>query len=124
MKLRHWELLPLAVLLVAGCSSQPPLPDYDSGLAEATLIAALDAWKQGYVKDLAKREPPIRFEDEDYRSGLHLSDYRLADREIPLRPFDDVQVTLLLRNRRGEIVEKTAVYQVACEPQLAVLRSD
>lgn len=117
--------LALGLLLIVGsCSSRPPLPPYDSKQAEQTLVTALDAWKQGQAYLLAQRVPSIRFEDEDYRSGLWLADYRLSSPDAGIRAFVDVPVTLTLRDRQGNAVEKTVAYQVALEPHLAVLRSD
>lgn len=119
------KYLALGLLLVTGaCSSRPPLPPYDSKQAEHTLVATLDAWKQGQAYLLAQRVPPIRFEDEDYRSGLWLTDYRLSAPEIGVRAFVDVPVTLSLRDRQGKGFEKNVAYQIALEPRLAVLRSD
>jgi len=121
----HYQLLLLLLhLLVAGCSSASQWPSYDSQKAEETLIQALEAWKQGRITTLAKRVPPIRFEDEDCRNGFRLTDYRLESRELPLRPFNDVQVVLFLRDRRGNRTEKRVAYQIALEPTLVVLRSD
>jgi hypothetical protein len=114
----------LVLLLVAGCSSASQPTTYDSKRAEETLVLALDAWKQGRVGSLAKRVPPLRFEDEDCRSGLRLTEYRLEPREQPLRPFDDVRVVLVLRDRRQNRLEKTVAYQVSLEPKPAVLRND
>lgn len=118
------SLLVLLAVLVAGCSTAPPWPTYDSQKAEETLVQALEAWKQGRVAALAKRVPPLRFEDEDYRNGFRLIRYQLEPRESPLRPFDDVEVLLFLRSRQGHQVEKLVSYQVALGPELAVLRSD
>jgi hypothetical protein len=120
---RRWFFVPL-VLLAAGCSAASQVPQYDSQAAQETLVRTLDAWKQGRAGALAQGNPPIRFEDDDCRHGLQLTDYRLEQPLDSLRPFDDVQVVLLLRDARGNPVEKTAAYQVVLTPALAVLRSD
>ena len=114
----------LILLAAAGCRSAPPLPPYDSKQAEETLVLALEAWKQGRVGDLARRKPPVRFVDEDYRNGMKLTDYRLVARESHLRAFEDAEVVLVLRNRQGKTVEETVTYQVTLTPRLAVIRSD
>jgi hypothetical protein len=118
------SLLILIALLPAGCSSSQSAPQYDSKNAEETLVQALDAWKNGQIGSLAKGNPPLRFEDEDYRDGCRLTGYRVEDGQSPLRPFADVRVSLSLVDRRGKAVEKTAVYQVSLEPGRAVLRND
>jgi hypothetical protein len=63
---------------VTGCSEKSrPAPDgsYDSERASTALVAALDAWKKSDVKSLTKRNPPIRFVDDDLLAGFRLSDY-------------------------------------------------
>ncbi len=121
-RFRH---LALALLLPAtGCFRAPQSPPYDSQRAKQTLILTLEAWKAGRPAELAERDPPIRFEDEDCRNGLHLVEYRLDEGEPPPRPFEDVRATLVLRDGRGNTAEKHVAYQVALAPDLAVLRSD
>ena len=124
MKIDPRSLLLLVVLLAMGCAPAPKLQDYDSRQAEETLILALEAWKHGRVDTLAKHDPPVRFEDEDYRSGFRLTDYRVDRRAMPLRAFEDVPVVLFLRDRRGRTVEETVSYQVTLAPNPAVLRND
>jgi hypothetical protein len=84
----------------------------------------LDSWKQNRAGELAKGNPPLRFEDEDYRAGFRLAEYRLEDGQLPQRPSADIQIKLSLIDPRGKPIEKTVNYQVALEPALAVLRSD
>ena len=79
---------------------------------------------KGQVDSLTKRQPPIRFEDDDLRSGLTLVAYELSPRDGPIRAYDDVSVKVSLRDRQGATFEKTVVYQVTLEPNLAVLRGD
>jgi hypothetical protein len=118
----------LAVLLVAsGCSGGPgtaAAPPYDSGKARDALVASLDAWKKGQTKTLAKRRPPIRFEDDDLVRGLRLFDYEIEEPDSPITLHQNVGVILSLRDARGNAVRREATYQVATEPALAVLRSD
>lgn len=114
----------LVVLLAAGCRSAPPLPPYDSKQAEETVVVALEAWKQGRLGVLAKRNPPLRFDDEDCRNGLVLTDYRLQPRESIFQAFQDAEVVLILRNRQGKTLEKPVAYQVTLSPRPAVIRSD
>lgn len=118
------SLLAILLLSAAGCPSPNPLSPYNSNQAEETLVLVLDAWKQGQAGALAKRKSPIRFEDEDYRNGSRLADYRIEKREMPLRPFNDVRVALSLRDRKGRKINKTVAYQIKTAPNLAVLRSD
>jgi len=118
----------LALLIVtAGCSrgTEPAVgARYDSEQARTALIAALDAWKKGEARALARRDPPIRFVDEDCAAGLRLSDYEIEDPDAPAGPHENIHVILALRDARGNVVQRETKYQVATEPALAVLRSD
>ncbi|MHC5545016.1 hypothetical protein ACYOEI_42815, partial [Singulisphaera rosea] len=88
------------------------------------LVAALDAWKKGEARSLARRDPPIRFVDDDLAAGLRLVEYELEEPDAPLLPFKDVPVILSMRDARGKTVRRETSYQVATDPKLAVLRSD
>ena len=107
-----------------GCATRTPTAVEDSARAKYILVAALEAWKDGQVKSLSSRTPPIRFADDDQRAGLILVDYGFKNEEAGIKPFQDVPIVLLLRNRDGRTLTKTAAYQVAVDPVLTVLRSD
>jgi hypothetical protein len=89
------------------------------------LLAALDACTGGEPPDaLAKRSPPIRVSDGDWMSGTHLQGYR-ADDEGKLVGSDvSYSVELELKNAKGKVSKKTAVYAVTTRPQLMVLRQN
>jgi len=110
--------------VLGGCR-QPsaPAPSYDAQQAREALTTALDAWKSGSLEQLARRKPPVRFSDEDLLSGAELLSYDL-DSATAFGPHQDVRVDLVLRDRRGTTLNKTATYQVILEPTLAVLRND
>ncbi len=109
---------------IAGCSTKPAPPPYESTQATDSLRAALDAWRDGQLDSLTKRQPPLRFEDDDLRSGLILVTYELVPRDQPIQAYEDISVNVTLRDREGAAQEKTVVYQVTLEPSLAVLRND
>jgi hypothetical protein len=124
---RPHRILIVSLLLIAGCSAPPgPVagPPYDTERARATLGAALDAWKKGEARSLARRKPPIRFEDDDLATGFRLLDYEIDSPDAPRGPHEDVPVMLSLKDPRRKVVQREARYQVAIEPALAVLRSD
>ncbi len=98
--------------------------DVDQSRARETLVTALDAWKSGQPRTLAKLNPPIRFGDDDLQAGLQLQNYEISEPNQPIHPFRDVKVVLTLRDRRGKVLTKTAAYQVGLDPSLSVLRSD
>jgi hypothetical protein len=125
--MRTYRMLLALLFVTAGCSGggQPAVePRYDTEQARTALITALDAWKKGEAKSLTKRNPPIRFVDDDLLAGLRLSDYEIEEPDLPLKPHQNVSVILSLRDARGKSVRREASYQVGTEPTLAVLRSD
>jgi hypothetical protein len=124
MEIPYRLLILLVVLLAPSCTSAPQAPPYDAQKAREILILTLEAWRQGRAGTLAKHNPPLRFEDEDYRNGLRLIEYRLEELRRPARPFDDVQVSLVLLDRRGNKVSWSVAYQVSLEPDWAVLRNE
>ena len=87
-------------------------------------MTALDAWKKGEARALGKRNPPIRFNDDDFLAGLRLSDYEIEEPDREIQSHKDVEVILSLRDARGMVIRREARYQVATRPGLAVLRSD
>ena len=97
------RLILLTLGLAAGCGSAlEPADDYDSDEACEVLVTALEAWKLGEPGRLAQREPAIRFDDDDLIEGAALMDFSLENAEADLKPFADVPVELVLRNKRGE----------------------
>lgn len=124
--MNHRYLLLTTVVIIAcvGCSAKPTKPPYESTQALATLRTTLDAWRDGHLDALAERQPPIRFEDDDQRSGQTLVAYNLLPSDQPAQAFEDISVNMTLRDGDGATHEKTVVYQVTLEPSLAVLRND
>jgi hypothetical protein len=119
-------LLPLLVI-AAGCRGRvEPAAEagYNPGAARSALIAALDAWKKGEAGKLPRRNPPVRFVDDDLVDGFRLTDYEIEDPDGPTGPHTDIEVILLLRDPLGKTVRRDAHYQVATRPSLAVLRND
>jgi hypothetical protein len=108
---------------VAGCGGQVASPaEYDERLARDTLTAALDAWKAGQVDQLSRQTPPLRFSDDDLMMGAKLESYEVGE-TVRFGAHQDVPVNLVLRDRQGNTVTKTAIYQISLEPR-AVLRND
>jgi hypothetical protein len=122
----HW-LLPAVLAVAAGCSGGTGAVSegsFDSQRALSALVTSLDAWKKGEAKLLAKRQPPIRFEDDDLLSGFRLSEYEIEEPDSPIKPHQDVAVILVMTDPQGKSVRREARYQVGMEPKLSVLRSD
>lgn len=122
----HRSVLPL-LTLIAGCARAPESAAklrYNPDQAQAALVTAFDAWKKGEARSLAQRNPPIRFNDDDFLAGLRLSDYEIEEPDREIEMHKDVEVILSLRDARGMVIRREAHYQVATRPGLAVLRSD
>jgi hypothetical protein len=125
--MRAYRRIPALLIVAAGCSggAGPAVESrYDSEQAKAALVTALDAWKKGEARSLSRRNPPIRFVDDDLAAGLQLSDYEIEEPDAPVSLHKNIPVILSLRDARGRAVRRETQYQVATEPGLAVLRSD
>jgi hypothetical protein len=119
--------LPLLLIVAIGCARTAPQGEaakYDPDRARDALVAAMEAWKKGQAGTLAKRQPPIRFVDDDFVAGMSLVEYEVDEPDAPIALHTDVLVILSLKDRRGKPVRREAHYQIATEPALAVLRSD
>lgn len=117
-------LLTLAAC-AAGCDWSKPAPDpnYDGDRAKEVLLDVLETWKQGQARTLAKRNPPVRFVDDDYVEGATLLDYHLVDPAQIIAPYDSVPVVIKVKTGGG-VIERTTVYQVTLDPKIAVLRAE
>jgi hypothetical protein len=115
------------LIILASCSgSTKPAAEghHDPERARLALVTALDAWKRGEARALARRTPPFRFVDEDFAAGWKLADYEIEEPDAPIRRFENVAVILSLRDKGGRTVRRETTYQVTTDPALAVLRSD
>jgi hypothetical protein len=116
----------LLIILASGSGCTEPAAEghHDPKRARLALVPALDAWKRGEARALARRAPPVRFVDEDFAAGWKLADYEIVEPDTPIRQFENVAVILSLRDKGGRTVRRETAYQVVTDPALAVLRSD
>ena len=115
-------LLVLALVLGGGCGPSVRPSDQETG--RKVLQATLDTWKGGGKPDvLARQSPSIHASDGDWKSGLALQGYQ-ADEGKLVGSDLNYSVVLELKNRKGKLTKKTAVYAVTTHPQLLVLRQD
>jgi hypothetical protein len=116
-------VLALALVLGSGCG-QSARPS-DPGEGRKALQAVLDAWKGGAKPDaLAQQSPSIHASDGDWKSGLVLQNYRADDQGTLVGSDLNYSVVLELKNPKGKVTKKTAVYSVTTHPQFLVLRQD
>ena len=114
--------LVLVLVLGSGCGQSARPSDHEEG--RKALQATLDTWKSGGKPDtLARQSPSIHASDGDWMSGLALQGYQ-ADEGRLVGSDLNYSVVLELKNRRGRVTKKTAVYAVTTHPQLLILRQD
>jgi len=114
----------LFAICLIGCVPAIPETDFDSSMAREVLDSALTAWKDGKVKSLAKRTPPIRFVDEDWRAGYRLTHFEVVHPDEPIQPRKGTHIQLTLIAPHGKTIDRPAEYQITLSPNIAVLRSD
>lgn len=122
---RHSRLLLLVcLLLTTGCRrGSPPVP-VDPATARAALDEALSSWKKGEgFEPLARRTPPLRVLDREWRAGERLLDYQLTDDETVGAELR-CRVRLSLQGHDGSPIEKEAVYSIGTGPALTISRED
>ena len=115
-------ILVLALVLGSGCGQSARTSDPDEG--RKALQSMLDAWKTGAKPDsFAQQNPALHASDGDWKSGLVLQSYR-ADEGRLVGSDINYSVELELKNPRGKVTKKNAVYAVTTHPQLLVLRTN
>jgi hypothetical protein len=118
------RILPLGVLLAAGCG--PGLPaEADPGLARDALRNVLDAWQRGDRPEaLRAASPAVHVNDPDWSAGRRLARYEIAGEGgrsgVDLR----YAVRLTLTDPNGRAVRKDTAYVVGTSPVLTVVRND
>lgn len=113
----------LLTIAASGCGSSWTPADPDDG--RKALIAALDAWKGGGTPAaLAQGTPSIHVADGDWNSGAKLQGYKADEQGKHFGADLNYHVVLELKNARGKLTKKEAVYAVSTQPQLMVLRQD
>jgi hypothetical protein len=107
--------------LVAGCGKPLDEP-VDLDRASAVLHAALDAWKQGErYGDLQNRDPPIYFNEPEWRAGKKLVSFKAGKVELMGRQGRCL-VRLSLRDREGKATERDISYQIDTTPRIVIVR--
>ena len=111
----------LAVCILSGCSRGLD-PDASKPEADKALQTALEAWKNGKSQaDLEKGIPSIIMNEDDWRTGKRLLDYKaeesvLAGRQIRCR------VWIKLQDQVNKTVETNAVYIIDTTPRIVIVR--
>lgn len=116
---------PLVLLLACGPGNNSPAPPSSVDEARQALVVALDTWRnQQAPAALAEREPPIVMNDHDWAQGKRLIDYQIQGEGNSFGNNVRFQVLLNLTAPTGRSQRAAALYVVATEPAINILRSD
>jgi hypothetical protein len=117
-------LMPAAVLLLAGCGSDQPLPMATTAeKARPAIEAALNAWKDGKTPDdLQKQSPAVYLLDADFKRGAKLANFTIDGDGRPYGTGYRFDVTLQLDG--GKAGGKKLAYRVVTDPTVSISRED
>jgi hypothetical protein len=96
--------------------------DADPAQADKVLQTALEAWKGGKSQaDLEKGQPSIIMNEDDWRTGKRLLDFKmdkgaLSGRQVRCR------VHIKLQDKDDKAVERDAVYIIDTTPRIVIVR--
>ena len=114
-----------AVLAAAlgGCGPGARGLSLDKPAARESLVAFLEAWKQGRPPaEFKEQSPEVVVRDPDWESGQKLVSYRVvedqADDGTNLHP----SVELVLRDERGRTRNQKITYVVGTDPVVTIFR--
>lgn len=109
------------VVPLPGCGKTLDEP-VDSGRAGEVLNTVLDAWKQGEDHaGLAKRQPPIYFNEPEWAAGKKLLKYEAGPVTLAGRQ-GRCSVKLTLQDSAGKVTERAIGYQIDTTPQVVIAR--
>ena len=110
---------------MAGCSANKVPEPADPETARAALRTMLDAWKENTPYDAMRdRHPAIHVADHDWKDGAKLQTYEMKDQGEVLGVSLHCTVTLTLVNPDSTTATRTAVYKIATNPKVSVVRDD
>jgi hypothetical protein len=105
---------------VLGCSSSRPESEIERG--RQALTAALESWKTNSPPDKLKSLPdPVEF-PEELRATHTLTDYSLGKVDTSDKSVIRYTVALTLKDKKGKVSEREAVYAVALKTPIVVAR--
>lgn len=111
----------LSLLFLAGCQESPAEP-VNTDDAGTQLKSALEAWKQKEAyESLAKRTPPIVFNEPLWRDGTLLLEYELGEVQLHGRQ-GRCTAKLKLQAKDGKTSERKIGYQIDTIPVIVIVR--
>jgi hypothetical protein len=123
MKMLALAVAVSSVAFVTGCGKKLDDPvDLDS--AGAVLQTVFDAWKQGEDPgDLQKRNPPLYFNEPEWKAGTKLLDFKAGKVELMGRQ-GRCSVQLSLRDRQGKETKREISDLIDTTPRVAIVREN
>lgn len=114
-------LLFCCLALLPGCGNTIDKP-VDTGKAAEVLTTAFDAWKQGdKYGELARRQPPIYFNEPEWEAGKKLVAYEAGPVSLAGRQ-GRCSVKLTLQDGAGKVTKRAIGYQIETTPKLVITR--
>ena len=111
----------LTILALAGCGRGLD-PEADRSVADKALRTALEAWKTGKSQaDLEKEQPSIIMNEDDWRVGKRLLDFKTEESAISGRQVR-CRVQIKLQDKDGKTANRSAVYIIDTTPRIVIVR--
>jgi hypothetical protein len=108
----------LALCLLPGCRRSLD-PDVDKDEADKALRTALETWKSG--KSQADLEKAIIMNDDDWRTGKQLLDFKMEEGSLSGRQIR-CRVRITLQDKANRKEERNAVYIIDTTPRIVIVR--
>jgi hypothetical protein len=111
----------LALCFLPGCRRALE-KDSDPDEGGKALQIALETWKDGKPQEeLERRSPPILMNEDDWRLGKRLLDFKVEESSMSGRQVR-CRVRIKLGDKDGKTLEKKAVYIIDTVPRLVIVR--
>jgi hypothetical protein len=111
----------VALCLLPACSRRLD-PPADAAEADKALRTALEAWKNGQSQEeLEKGRPSILMNEDDWRAGKRLIDFRMGEGTLSGRQVR-CRVRIKLQETNGKAVERQATYVIDTTPRVVIVR--
>jgi hypothetical protein len=118
---RFTPLIALALCLLPACDRNLD-PPADTEEAEKALRTALEAWKAGKSQgDLEKESPSVIMNEDDWRGGKRLRDFKLLEGSLSGRQVR-WRVRITLQDKEGKSAERDATYIIDTTPRIVIVR--
>jgi hypothetical protein len=119
--MKHLVFATLCLGVVSGCSRGSKPADLDQ--AGPALRTALDVWKGGSSQEeLASQKPSIIMNEDDWREGKRLMDYKMEEAGSMHGRQVVWWVQIKLEDKSGKTEDRRAKYVIDTTPQFVIVR--